>query len=629
MRPYTNQWRTWLALACLGALGMPSIAVAAPGLAAAARAAKQQFKTPTAADLVQAKVAVVAAAERLQKRFDDADQSADGWKTYLEWPKAQAALAVPITPDKTILARLYGRLAEGHDGLGLVWFVDLRQALETYLNLANALELKDLKPRYEASMEALAKRLEAYEKAPTPDDARWIGDVVRWIDDIGQAPELVRQVRSGLRQSNLFVEVSAKLVDAGVGEPVDETEQVYDCILGTTIHGTARMTGQLHAQLEPCADQAVIDTLLIGSAASDNVGFNGPATIWSNGLTQIGAVKRLWVDGQGWSSHPAASNATTATEITGLAVRNNNKLIERVAWKQVWKKKCQAEAVASLHAEQRVNARVDKRAEGMLAENNERYQTKLRKPLEDRKLFPELLQFSTSKDALHVQALEAGPVQLAAASAPPALPVACDLTVRVHESMINNAARSALGGMIVREERLRENVKELLDRVPDELKPDSEKEPWGINFAGVPITVAFADGAIHFTMRGMAFAVGEKLHPGMNVTAKYKVVSDAQGCKAVRQGELEIVPPDFAARKGRGLKGEEVAIRTLLAKRFDKILKPEMPLEALRLEGPMAKIGALEPATWSSKAGWLTIGYKIGAAKPAPAKPAPAKVASR
>jgi hypothetical protein len=95
-------------------------------LATVGTAAKGEFKAPTAADLTKAKEPVLAAADRLQKQFDDAGPSAEGWKAFLKWDKVQATLQDPAGPDKALLGRTYNRLASGYDGLDRGYFVDLR-----------------------------------------------------------------------------------------------------------------------------------------------------------------------------------------------------------------------------------------------------------------------------------------------------------------------------------------------------------------------------------------------------------------------------------------------------------------------------------------------------------------------
>ena len=81
----------------------------------------------------------------------------------------------------------------------------------------------------------------------------------------------------------LHARLSSRLVAAGIERPLDEVTPVRDFILGTDIIGTGRTTGKLTIQLVPSADKAVLETVLVGKVDSRNVGYNGPATIHSQG----------------------------------------------------------------------------------------------------------------------------------------------------------------------------------------------------------------------------------------------------------------------------------------------------------------------------------------------------------
>ena len=79
-------------------------------------------------------------------------------------------------------------------------------------------------------------------------------------------------------------------------------------------------------------------------------------------------------------------------------------------------------------------------------------------------------------------AREALESQLAAPSAPPELTRPADVTVRVHESMINNVAETVLTGMRLNDDMVQRTALELLGRLPEQLKPDENKEPFTIVF---------------------------------------------------------------------------------------------------------------------------------------------------
>src|SRR3990170_5373497 len=97
------------------------------------------------------------------------------------------------------------------------------------------------------------------------------------------------------------------MLDAGMHQPIDRVDPLTDVILGTRITGTTHLTGALRVQPIPCTDRALLVSVLAGTASSDTVGRNGPALIYSDGLTNIRAVKPMQLDGQGIRSLPASS----------------------------------------------------------------------------------------------------------------------------------------------------------------------------------------------------------------------------------------------------------------------------------------------------------------------------------
>ena len=235
-----------------------------------------------------------------------------------------------------------------------------------------------------------------------------------------------------------------------------------------------------------------------------------------------------------------------------------------------------SQCIASQHAEQRVNERVEPAVRRHAQQANESYEKKFHRPLAERNVFPQTLNFSTTAEALHVVGLEAGSDQLAAPDEPPASAEAdADMSLRVHESTINNAAAVAVSGMILPEATFQAAMTDLLGQLPERLKSDEKSEPWTIVFARrQPFTVSFADNGFRVTLRARNFYRGDVKKAGMNVTANYKFVQADGVFKAVRQGELEIFPPGFVPNSGQRLPPRLQGERTVLMRRFNKVFEP-------------------------------------------------------
>ncbi len=618
-----NIYRMWLVFAGTLLLSMPvvtNIAVgdepasaktdSLPGIIAACQEAKSHFRPLTDEDLKSVRTELVEALARLDARLSSAGANGQDWREFLLWDTLQKALHEEGTPNRELLNKVYLRYASGNEGLALVWFTEVQSALRRMLMVMGAVNNPQTKTLYEQTLDKLSAQLQAYSAKPTTEGALDVSESVRWLINARQSPELIQAVERQFSRPNLYAEVSDEFVAAAIGAPVDDTTAVCDYIMGTDISGTGHTIGQTTAELAPDAERGVVDALLFATTYSTTVGSHGPVCIYTNGTTRIGACKRLWVNEYGVFSHPAVSNAVTQTCITDIQARMQ--MMERMAWKRAGKQQSSAEYIASRHAEQRVNRRVDAQAAETIDKANGDYNKKIRGPLVDHKLFPQQLSFETDKQAVHVVSLEIGNSRLAAPTPPPQpASTNADMVLRVHESMINNFALDALGGMTVHEEKFQAAVVDMIGRLPDKLKGEEDQEPWAITFARrQPISVTFADDGFKIIIRGSEYFKGANSYPAMDVTAVYKIEKTPEGFKFVRQGDIQVFPP---GRQQVG--GKEQTIRTMLTKRFSKVFEPEMKGEGFMFSGKLEKVGKMLPLEVQCRDGWLTIAWRRASAE--------------
>jgi hypothetical protein len=611
-----NMFRKCLVFAGILLFSIPALTISAIGeepvtakkdspeaIIAACQEAKSKFRPLTAEDLKLVKTELLEALSRLDARLKSEGPNGEDWRKYLLWETLQKELNQEGTPNRDQLNAVYQRYASGNEGLGFVWFLDVQSTLRRMLMVMGAIDNPQTKTLYEQNLDKLAAQLQAFSAKPTTENTLDVSESVRWLINARQAPELVEAIQQRFSQPNFYAEVSAEFVSAGLGEHVDDTTAICDYILGTDISGSGRTIGQTSAELTPDANHGVIDTLLFATTYSNTVGTHGPVCIYTNGTTHIGACKRLWVNENGIFSYPTVSNAVTQTQINDIQARR--KIIERIAWKKAGQQKASAEFVASQHAQQRVNGRIDDQASKTLDNAQRDYTNKFRRPLTEHKLFPEQLQFSSDKESLQVVSMQIGNSRLAAPAPPPNADKA-DMIVRIHESMINNFTLDALGGMTVHEEKLQAAVIDMIGHLPDKLKGDEDQEPWAITFARrQPISVTFADDGFKITIRGSEYFKGDAGYPAMDITAIYKIEKTDKGFKAVRQGDVQIFPP---GRQKVG--GREQAIKRLLEKRFSKVFEPEIIGDGFLFTGKLEKVGKMQPVAVQSRDGWLTLAWK-------------------
>jgi len=578
-------------------------------LLAAAEAAKQAFRPIAERDLLDARARLAAATDRLADRLAMDGANGQAWAEYLKLDALRGQIR-QTEIDLESLETVYRRFNAGHYGLNRVWFTDVRNALLQTVQVARALEMPELEKAYVQYVEALTTYLRRYVQAPHAEQAVQIGEAIGWLESIGQAPDLIAAVREELARPNLFVAASERLVAAGIEEPVEETEPVRDVILGTDLYGTGRSVGEVAVRLVPNEHHAVLDLTYLGVTRTRNTGYNGPVVVFSRGTTGIGARKRLWVNASGLHSHEARANATTRSKLLDIQPQRGSRLIERVAWRRAMEQKPLAEAIASQHAAARAARKMDARAESMLEETNHDFTYRFRRPLYEHNLSPDQLRFGTGDKVLRVVWRHAEPGQLAAPEDPPPAVEKADLSVRLHQSVVNNAARTLLAGITLSDAEFRMAAVELLGRLPERLEAVPGEEPWGISFdRSRPIEVRFAEGGFQVTIRGRKYLQGDQVHPGMNITARYQIVHDASGFRAVRKGDIEVVPPGLADDQRVGTRYQ--IVRTLLIRRFGPIFEKEFRLEGLELPGKWSKLGALPVVQFKSDGGWLTLVWRV------------------
>ena len=403
------------------------------------------------------------------------------------------------------------------------------------------------------------------------------------------------------------------MLGLGVGGPIDDVAPIDDVILGTVIHGTGRTVGETKTSLTPNPTFATFDALLNAVNYSNTIGRNGPVCIYSTGQTSLAANKRLWLDETGLHAHPAKTAAETHTTINNIVSIKGRKFVEKIAWRRAGKQLCEAEAIASEHAACRLGVRVNGQADPSIQKANEQFEAKGRVPLEERRAFPRGMSFDTLASALEIHGTEALESQLAAPSAPPELTRPADVAVRIHESMINNAAETVLTGMRLNDDMVQRTALELLGRLPEQIKPDKNQEPFTIVFPPAnarvpPITVSFAESGFAVTLHGQEYYLGDRQQPGMDVKASYKFVKTPEGYRAVRQGDLQIY--GFGQVPGAKRSVIQQGIYTALQAKFGKVFAPEIKLQGLKFNnGKLASAGQLVPQEIIAQDGWLAVGY--------------------
>lgn len=551
------------------------------------------------------------------------------WKTYLDWPALEAQAASGAAADPAVLRRVESRLNAPETGLDMSDFVRVRKAVTRYAEAADAARGAGAK-RTAQRLESLASALASAAANGTLASLAPVGPMLERLGEAGQAPDLIRRVRTAVGQANMVLEVHERLFAQAVDRPVDQVEPVRETILGTRICGTGRTSGRVRVDFVPSANRAAFDLVLAARNVSQTRGTQGPVTVHSQGFTDVGARRRIFLDDRSVSATPVEASASTESHVRGIDIhsRFGKRIIRRIAGRKIAESKPQAEAVAESRARERIRREFTSQTDPAIAQFRAEFQSRVRRPLEARGLYPEWIHIHSTDSALVTTARKASPVQLAAASAPPPAAAAAVLSARIHESAANNALEQQFGGKVFTQDDAAKLATEFQARMPESLGSDADQQPWAITFAKHrPVTVTAGDGRLTLMVRGDKFVSGERDFPGMDIWATYAIGRTSAGTyMLLREGDVQIYPPGFKPGSGEKLSPAETSVRRILQRRFDKLLKPEIEVQALPLQGELAQAGPLPMEQFEAhRDGWIVAGWR--AKDPVAAGCVPASVA--
>jgi len=614
------------------AVGAAEPQAQATSLAEAVRQAKSSFKPITAQEATRAKVQLATAVRDLENWLRRSGPTrAEGWKKYLGWSDLENVVALEGAPDPAAVSRLNSKLTANKNGLEMNHFRRVRSSLEDYAGVATAAANEKQQEEAGQHYDQLAAALDAYAQNPAAgDNALAIGRALEWLSAAGQAGPLAERIRQQYGQPNLYGSVSRRLAAVGMEQYVDQTTGVRENILGTDLHGVARLTGQTTLTFLENPRAATLNIFLGGTAVSNNTGYNGPVTVQTTGVTSVAGNKQLQMTADGLLAFASTANCRTSSTLHSLSARCC--LIENIGRRRAAEQKPQAEAIASGRAAARVAASMDREVAPMVAEQNERYHEKFKKPLERRNAFPADLNFSSSSDRAFVRMLHIAGGRIAAPAAPPEHEGTHDIALRMHESLPVNMGEAILGGFELTDVRLEKLIKDDLQaEVPEELRVtlpdgtlDPDKEPWSIIFAkDLPVRAKFEGGGLWMAIRADGFTRGEGDEPGkykpaiteqVEISATYKIEKTDVGATLRRDGDVVIRFPNRA--NPDQITVRDNAIVTFMRRKFRNMFKEEFAGQGIKLKGRFERAGTLRLAEIKSDAAWLALGWRMPEANP-------------
>jgi hypothetical protein len=509
-------------------------------------------------------------------------------------------------------------------------FTNLAKAIERYRGLVSwAAEIASTPPAVlEEDNEEGAKRLREILALPattlTTETARTISEIINSFKLQKIYLDLVAAALDRYSHPNVWIHVSARMIARVPTDPVNTTQPVRDCILGTTIRGEAHTCGNATLGVCPAADHIALVASLVGQIDSRTTGYNKPVRIQSRSTTPFNAAKRAEISPAAFASRRAVAHADTHTTILSIVKVGKqflHKLIVKIAWKRAREQKEQAEAIASRHAERAIEAGFDERFDAKLANAREKYE-RICRTLEQLQIFPNALAFSSTTTTARIAATFANPHQLGAPGPPPAFSPANDATVQIHESALNNAMPNILFNV-----KLSQNAEgaapQLSGQVPrlirDQLQKSWEVEsaresetPWSVTLdAASPATLHFGGGKLILRIRAAHIEIGEEEYSNWDIVGTYSVTPDGARVLLRREGEVDALPAGYDPGNSPPLSAEQVGVSQKLVRALNSSVVAGDLLPP-RFEIPLVTFpnqGTLQVNEIILGGGWLTLGW--------------------
>jgi len=626
------------------------------------------------ARLEPSRVKLRQAAQALEHALGTNRRFVENWKRYLRWERLEPQLTGEVSISRQTFSDLTAvlrRLRSNADGLENRVFTKTADAIDHYRELLRWYYLveevgqrsrkkyssRDLERRvYTMQLLELEKQLSRHLEAPTVETSRKIGQLLGMVEQLNQSPELVQAIRAHFTEPNVFTEVAESAINRLAERPVNETQAVRDCILGARIQGTAKSTGFVTLRTLPAADHIALELQLQGTIYSRTIGHKKPVQISSRGSTSFVATKRLQLSDARFVAQPANASASTKTRTKSIKKtggRFGHRFVERIAWKKVGKSKKLSERIASHKAERKVAKKFDNQIADLVYETRDNYEHKARPPLVRAGMFPQYLLMTSTEDSIHVEATLASFEQVSASAAPNATSEH-DLTLKVHESAVNNFLPSLLAGVGLKqvteaeppqligdfppwlEELAKKNIgkahegKNGADAKADDAEANiAEKEvvefkPFSVTLNGThPLSVKFEDQQITLRIRIAELKTveegEERIRENWDFLLTFQIIKNENGIVLRRSGDIEAFPTGFDPNPlwGDKLTGEQAATRGVLA----KVLKKRS-----ESENGFPKENTIPPLKFTTRAGvehtlnlqhldcdggWLSLGYQL------------------
>ncbi|MDO4550343.1 MAG: hypothetical protein Q4C96_03730 [Planctomycetia bacterium] len=592
--------------------------------------ASENFVMPSDQDILNAKNVLIQHANYLQKVFQKNQKEGESWKKMLKWDLFVRELQKKETADFCVLGTTYMRLSSGAFGLELDCFTQVRYAIQNYVTLHAVLRNEEAaKESYKTVAKMLSVLLAEAAKNPHGDTQRAVENCLRWMQWMGQAPELTDKTRSLWGTSNFVIHLTEHFFQNYASQEIEEKQTLNEMVNRAHIRGNPIFRGKTSIFPVPNENRAQLMFRLEGRATGQTVSTSGPAIIRSTADTTILGEKSIFFDGTGLNTLPATAKLHSNSKIISVQDVNGRAMIQNAARRRAYEQKPQTESILISRQTARLKSLLDSEFNARFKEANKTMRDNLCHQLKPRGLDVSCTRTSTTDGQMNVFTFLSSKNGLMAADSPPQMlqteesPV--DVFFSFHESALQNLASGFVGGMLLDKDAgnkfraaLPANLK--MSEVPKEDEDDSAPAILFSNY--YPVSVTFtADKKLELTINGTQFISTDKVYPALEIKVTYRLECQNGKLYFVRDGEFHLLPPNYDPEVDARLSASVTSIRRVMARRLKEIMDEKYELKNI----PLNREGSpqvnqkyfqqndmeLVPVVVSMQEGWLQVGYRL------------------
>lgn len=531
-------------------------------------------------------------------------ENRDAWLAYFQFEKLLGAIRAGDSPATlTREARdLQERLIGTYPGLEVRQVRAVRDSVNVLIPAIRYREPDQAVALIGRQLTALAKRFEQLDAVPSIDDAAAANLILGILHDANQDVLAVATLKELYSRPNMRVWFAERFVQQLVEEPIDEYQPVRDCILGTSIYGTAHFVGESKVELLPADGAVRMKLTVVGQAVSNNVGYRRPVRLRSKGYAGLCVTQTLSASDSGVTFDPTYVDVNLKTELT--AIEHRSRLVRRIAWRKAGQSKGRADRIATERMRQKLRDQFDRDVQQRAAGAGDPM-SRVR-PVLQRLEFPEPeRELRSTDDAIYFRSVLRRGDQVGSAVSPPEFPTEHNAVVQIHESAIDNALSHLLAGRTVREEQIEKLLADAGRQMPEKEK---DEDPFVIDFASVrPIVFEARDDKLRFGVRATRFSQGAReLKQSLIIAAQYAPASTPEGkVILIRDGKVQV---SFPGRKRLSL--GQAGLRRVIVESFDDIFPATLLDRPLKIPADF-RLEALRdreftPRMIAAADGWLT-----------------------